>query len=229
MGIEVQLGAMVVDVDATGLVVQDKDGRQRRIEAVTKMWAAGVQASPLGRQLAEQSGADIDRAGRVEVLPDLTLPGHPEVFVVGDMARTGLPGVAQVAIQTSRHAAETIKRRLKGAAPQKPFAYHDKGNMATISRFQAVASIGRIRMAGFLAWLMWLAVHLVYIIGFKNRLTTLLHWLVSFLGRGRAERTATSQQVAGRMALARLDRAGPLGPDRLLREAVAESAAARGA
>ena len=228
MGIEVQLGALVVDVDALGLVVKEKSGSRRRIEAVTKVWAAGVQASPLGRQLAEQSDAETDRAGRVKVLPDLTLPGHPEVFVVGDMALLGLPGVAQVAIQTARHAADTIARRVKGQSEQKPFAYHDKGNMATISRFQAVASIGkRIRLAGFVAWLMWLAVHLVYIIGFKNRLTTLLHWTVSFLGRGRAERTATQQQVAGRTALARLGRPGPMGPDQVIRESV-EASAARG-
>ncbi len=221
LGIEVRLGQMVVDVDATGLVVKDTTtGEESRLEAVTKVWAAGVQASPLGRQLGEQSGAEVDRAGRVAVLPDLTLPGHPEVFVCGDMALLGLPGVAQVAIQTARHAADTIRRRLDGKREQDPFSYHDKGNMATISRFQAVVDIqGRIRMAGFLAWLMWLAVHLFYIIGFKNRLTTLLHWLVSFLGRGRAERTATAQQVAARGALRRLGLAGPLGPDAVLRDA----------
>jgi NADH dehydrogenase len=205
LGIEVQLGAMVDDVDATGLVVKDKDGTHRRIEAVTKVWAAGVAASPLGRQLAEQSGAPLDRAGRVEVLPDLTLPGHPEVFVVGDMAQLHLPGVAQVAIQGARYAADTIVARSKGRAAPAPFRYHDKGNMATISRFQAVASIGeRVRLVGFVAWLMWLAVHLFYVIGFKNRLSTLIHWLVSFLGRGRAERVATQQQVYGRLALEQL-------------------------
>ena len=226
LGIEVQLGAMVVDVDATGLVVQDHDGTRRRIEAVTKVWAAGVAASPLGAQLAEQSGAHTDRAGRVEVQPDLTLPGHPDVFVIGDMALLGLPGVAQVAIQTGRHAADTIARRQRGVGPQAAFRYHDKGNMATISRFQAVAAIGdHIRLAGFLAWLMWLAVHLVYIIGFKNRLTTLLHWTVSFLGRGRAERTATQQQVAARMALVRLGRPGPLGADQVIRESAERSLA----
>ena len=226
LGIEVQLGAMVVDVDATGLVVQDHDGRRRRIEAVTKVWAAGVAASPLGAQLAEQSGAHTDRAGRVEVQPDLTLPGHPDVFVIGDMALLGLPGVAQVAIQSGRHAADTIARRQRGDRPQPAFTYRDKGNMATISRFQAVAAIGdRIRLAGFIAWLMWLAVHLVYIIGFKNRLTTLLHWTVSFLGRGRAERTATQQQVAARMALVRLGRPGPLGADQVIRESAERSLA----
>ncbi len=228
LGIEVQLGAMVVDVDATGLVVQDVDGGRRRIDAVTKVWAAGVQASPLGALLAEQSGAGLDRAGRVQVQPDLTLPGHPEVFVVGDLAAQGLPGVAQVAIQGGRYAADTVRSRQEGRPPPGPFAYRDKGNMATISRFQAVASIGeRIRMAGFVAWLMWLAVHLVYIIGFKNRLTTLLHWAVSFLGRGRSERTATSQQVAARTALVRLGMPGPTGPDQVLRDA-AEASRARG-
>ncbi len=219
LGIEVQLGALVDDVDVNGLVVKDRDGSHRRIEAVTKIWAAGVAASPLGRQLAEQSGAELDRAGRVAVGPDLTLPGHPEVFVVGDMADLHLPGVAQVAIQGARYAADTIKARLKGGEAPAPFRYHDKGNMATISRFQAVASIGEhVRLAGFVAWLMWLAVHLFYIIGFKNRLSTLIHWMVSFLGRGRAERTATQQQVAARTALVRLGRPGPTGPDEVLRE-----------
>ncbi len=227
LGVEVQLGAMVVGVDATGLVVKDKDGTTRRVEGVTKIWAAGVAASPLARQLGEQSGAEVDRAGRVRVLPDLTLPGHPEVFVVGDMAAQDLPGVAQVAIQGARYAADTIRDRTVGKGPRAPFAYHDKGNMATISRFSAVAEIGRVRTIGFVAWVMWLAVHLVYIIGFKNRLTTLLHWVVSFLGRGRAERTATTQQVAARTALHRLGHGGPMGPDRVLRESREAAGAAR--
>ena len=202
--IEVQLGAKVVDVDATGIEVEDPSGIRRRIEAATKIWAAGVAASPLGQQLAEQSGATLDRSGRIHVLPDLTLPGHPEVYVLGDMiALDALPGVAQVAIQGARYAAKDISRRLRGGSPAGPFHYRDKGSMATVSRFQAVASVGPLRLSGFIAWLMWLAVHLVYIIGFKNRLTTLLHWTVSFLGRGRSERVSTQQQVFGRQALAR--------------------------
>ncbi len=205
LGVEVQLGAMVTGVDATGIDVKDSDGSTRRIESVTKVWAAGVQASELGVQLAEQSGAPVDRAGRVQVNDDLTLPGHPEVFVVGDMAAlNGYPGVAQVAIQGARHAADQIKRRLAGKEPAGPFIYKDKGSMATISRFSAVASIGRLRLSGFVAWLLWLAVHLVYIIGFKHRLTTLLHWAVSFLGRGRSERTVTEQQVFARTAIEQL-------------------------
>jgi len=205
LGVEVQLGAMVVDVDERGLVVRDKDGSQRRIDAVTKIWAAGVQASPLGRTLAEQTGAPLDRAGRIGVNPDLTLPGYPEVFVVGDMiALDNLPGVAQVAIQGAKYAASQIKNHLSGKPAAAPFHYFDKGSMATISRFRAVALVGRLRLTGLIAWLMWLAVHLVYITGFKNRLTALLHWAISFVGRGRSERTATEQQIFARSALARL-------------------------
>ena len=207
LGIEVQLGSMVVDVDERGLEVQDKDGTRRRIDAVTKIWAAGVQASPLGRTLADQSGASLDRAGRIGVNPDLTLPGHPEVFVVGDMiALDNLPGVAQVAIQGAKYAAKEIDNRLAGKAPQEPFKYFDKGSMAIISRFRAVAMIGKLRLSGFIAWLMWLAVHLVYITGFKNRVTALLHWTISFIGRGRSERTTTMQQIFARAALNRLER-----------------------
>jgi NADH dehydrogenase len=207
IGVEVQLGALVTDVDADGLEVKDADGQVRRIPAATKIWAAGVQASPLGRLLGQQTGAEVDRAGRISVLPDLTLPGHPEIHVVGDMmALDKLPGVAQVAIQGARYSAKAIERRLAGKAPQDPFRYHDKGSMATISRFHAVADINRFKFEGFLAWLTWLVVHLFYIVGFKSRVTTVLHWTVSFLGRGRAERVATQQQVYGRLAL---EHAGP--------------------
>jgi len=202
MGVEIRLGAKVVDVDVTGIEVEHTDGTRQRIESICKVWAAGVSASPLGAQLAEQSGAGLDRAGRVEVLPDLTLPGHPEVFVVGDMmALDRLPGVAQVAIQSGRYAADQITRRLDDQPPREPFHYVDKGSMATISRFSAVASIGKMRFSGFAAWLLWLFIHLLYIIGFKHRVTTLLHWAISFIGRGRAERVVTEQQVFARNAI----------------------------
>ncbi|MBX9246901.1 NAD(P)/FAD-dependent oxidoreductase [Actinotalea ferrariae] len=202
LGIEVQLGQKVVGVDADGVDLEDADGRTSRIASRTKVWAAGVAASPLGRRLAEQSGATVDRAGRVEVLPDCTLPGHPEVFVIGDMMSLDrLPGVAQVAMQSGHHAADQIRRRLQGRETGQPFRFHDKGSMATVSRFHAVASVGKVEVSGFIAWLMWLGVHLVYLIGFKNRITTLLHWLVSFVGSGRSERTATLQQVRARGAL----------------------------
>jgi NADH dehydrogenase len=195
--VEVQLGAKVVGMDRDSIDVEDTDGTRRRIPAFCKIWAAGVQASPLAGQLAEQSGAEVDRAGRVLVEPDLTLRGHPEVHVVGDMASLNdYPGVAQVAIQGARHAAKAIR-----TGEHKPFAYKDKGSMATVSRFHAVASIKGLRFSGFIAWLLWLAVHIVYIVGFKSRVTTVLHWAVSFLGRGRSERVATEQQVLARLAL----------------------------
>ncbi len=205
LGVEVQLGAMVVGVDERGLEVEDKDGTRRRINAVTKVWAAGVEASPLGKTLAEQTGASLDKAGRVGVNPDLTLPGHPEVFVVGDMIDLDhLPGVAQVAIQGAKYAARTIDDRLRGKDPQQPFHYFDKGSLATISKFSAVATIGKVRLTGFVAWLMWLGVHLVYLTGFKNQVTALLHWSVTFFGNDRSQRTATEQQIFARQALQRL-------------------------
>ena len=208
MGVEVQLNAKVVDVDDLGIEVEDPDGSRRRIEARTKIWAAGVSASPLGRQLADQTAAEVDRSGRVLVEPDLTLPGHPEVFVIGDMmALDDLPGVSPVAIQGAKHAARQITARLKGRETGTPFRYRDKGSMATISRFRAVASVGPLHLRGFIAWVAWLAVHLLYLTAFKNRLSALGHWAVSFVGRGRSERTATFQQVVARTRLQQLEQA----------------------
>jgi NADH dehydrogenase len=193
LGIEVWLAERVVAVDERGLTVQDKSGTQTRIPARTVVWAAGVAASPLAKSLAEQSGAELDRGGRVKVQPDCTLPGHPEVFVIGDMmSLNDYPGVAQVAMQQGKYAANQIDRRVHRRPDLQPFKYFDKGSMATISRFRAVASVGPLRFAGFIAWLLWLVVHVMYLVGFKNRVTTVLHWAVSFLGRGRAERTTTN-------------------------------------
>ncbi|SDH12044.1 NAD(P)/FAD-dependent oxidoreductase [Klenkia brasiliensis] len=207
IGVEIQLGAMVTGLDANGLDVKEGD-TTRRITAATKIWAAGVQASPLGALLAQQCDVTVDRAGRVEVQPDLTLPGHPEVFVVGDMMSLDkLPGVAQVAIQGGRFAADRIAATVEGRRHKEKFEYFDKGSMATISRYKAVADLGKIKVTGFLAWAMWLLVHLVYIVGFKSRFTTTFSWIVSFLGKGRAQRVATQQQVYGRLALEKL------GPD----------------
>ncbi|EHI10937.1 NADH dehydrogenase [Mycolicibacterium thermoresistibile ATCC 19527] len=207
MGVEIQLGAMVTDVDRNGITVKDSDGTVRRIESACKVWSAGVSASPLGKDLAEQSGAELDRAGRVKVLPDLSLPGHPNVFVVGDMAAVeGVPGMAQGAIQGARHAAKLIKNELKGADPadREPFQYFDKGSMATVSRFSAVAKIGPLEFGGFIAWLAWLFLHLVYIVGFKARLTTALSWIVTFLGSHRGQLTITEQQAFARTRIEEL-------------------------
>ena len=207
-GVEVQLGAMVTHVDGTGIEIKDRDGSERRIEAMTKVWAAGVSASPLGKMLADKTGAEVDRAGRLHVEEDLTLKGHPEIFVVGDMINLkGYPGVAQLAIQGGRYAAKEILGRLAGKEPQGPFAYFDKGSMATISKYSAVASIGKVKLTGFIAWLAWLAVHLMAMVGFKNRVTTLINWIITFVGNDRSERVTTHQQVFARRAME------DLGPD----------------
>ena len=207
LGVEVMLGGMVTEVDERGLEVKFKDGRVERINSVAKIWAAGVQANPLGKTLSEQTGAPLDRAGRIAVNPDLTLPGHPEVFVVGDMiALDNLPGVAQVAIQGAKYAAKEIRNRVEGKQPQEPFKYFDKGSMAIISRFRAVAMVGKVRLSGVLAWLMWLGVHLVYLTGFKNQVSALMRWAITFISNNRSERTTTEQQIFARAALARLRR-----------------------
>src|SRR4051794_12700962 len=178
------------------------DPQLARIEAATKFWAAGVQASSLGRLLAKAANVEVDRAGRVKVQSDCTLPGHPEVFVIGDlMSLDNLPGLAQVAIQSGRHAAETIVRRISGDTTQRPFRYRDRGTLATISRLRAIAAIGPLRVWGFAAWLLWLVIHLGALTGFKNRLSVLLNWTIAFLGHGRAQRVITAQQVFARQAL----------------------------
>lgn len=205
IGVEVQLGAMVTSVDERGLELKDKDGTERRIDSVAKIWAAGVQANPLSKTLSEQSGAPLDRAGRIAVNSDLTLPGHPEVFVVGDMiSLDNLPGVAQVAIQGAKYAAKEIDHRIKGKTPQEPFKYFDKGSMAIISKFRAVASVGSLKLNGVIAWLMWLAIHLIYLTGFKSRVGALLSWAITFIGNSRSERTVTEQQIFARVAMQRL-------------------------
>lgn len=215
IGVEVQLGAVVVDVDEDGITVLDANGTTRRIESRTKVWAAGIAASPLAMHLATQAGLQVDRQGRVPVEGDCSLPGFPEVFVIGDMMDAGLPAVAQVAMQSGRYAAKVIAARIAGAPLQEPFRYVDKGSMATISRFAAVASVGRFRLSGFVAWLVWLVIHLLYLIGFKQRVTTLLHWTISFVGRGRSERAITRQQVVARRALDMLTPAQIGRPDRV--------------
>ena len=206
IGVEIKLNAMVTNLDATGLDLKHKDGSTERIDAICKVWAAGVQASPLGKTLADQSGVEVDRAGRVPVQPDLTLPGNPNVFVIGDMMSLDrLPGVAQVAIQGAKYAAKTIIADINGQPRPEKFKYFDKGSMAVISRFGAVAKINeKLQFSGFFAWVAWLGLHLIYVVGFKNRITTLLHWTITFLGSGRSERVTTEQQLVGRLAVKQL-------------------------
>jgi NADH dehydrogenase len=202
LGVELHFNTMVTGIDATGVDTNATKPALRRIDAVTKVWAAGVEASPLGRTLGEATGAAVDRAGRVAVEPDLTLPGHEEIFVVGDlMSLDQLPGVATVAKQAGRHAGKSIRRRVRGKDGAGHFRYRDPGSLATISRFRAIAVIGRLRFAGFAGWLLWLVVHLMYLTGFKNRIAVLFNWTIAFIGRGRPERAITAQQVFARRAL----------------------------
>jgi NADH dehydrogenase len=201
LGVTIRSRSVVTDVDPFGVDVRDADGTTERIVCRTKIWAAGVQASPLAGVLAEAGGATCDRAGRIVVNDDCTLPGHPEVFAIGDMmALRDLPGVAEVAMQSGIHAANTIKRRLHGEEAAM-FTYRDLGSMATISRFHAVVSFRKLRLSGFLGWLMWLLVHITFLTGFRNRLSAMFHWAGTFAAGGRAERTITVRQTVGRVVL----------------------------
>ena len=207
LGVDIRLGARVTGVDAEGLSLVNRDGSKGRIEAATKIWAAGVQGSPLGAMLARQSGAAVDQTGRVRVLPDLTLPGHPEVFVVGDLMSLDLPGVAEVAMQSGHHAAKTIVRRASGDEEQRPFRYHDLGTVATIGRYRAVLYVGPVRVTGLIGWLAWLVIHVTFLTGFKNRLSTLADWTIAFLGRGRSQRTITEPSALAHIGASQRRRA----------------------
>ncbi len=195
LGVEPLLGRMVVDVDAES-VSWEEHGKRVRMPARTVVWAAGVTASPLAAMLAEAAGAEVDKAGRLAVGPDLSVVGHPEVLALGDMVGVrgsdgtplGLPGLAPVAIQQGRYAAKAIATRLSGER-LRPFHYLDKGNLATIGRSKAVAELrGPVNLWGLPAWLAWLSVHIYYLIGFQNRLLVLLRWAFSFLTKGRGAR-----------------------------------------
>lgn len=205
-GVEVHLNAFVTDVDADSVTWRTAAGESVTVPSAAKVWAAGVRGNALGAILAEQTGAELDRAGRVVVDEHLALPGHPEVTVIGDLAALpGVPGMAQGAIQGARYVAGRIADRAAGRpVDDRPFSYVDKGSMATIAKFAAVVKIGRLELTGVVAWAAWLFLHLLYIAGFKSRITTLLHWAISFVGTGRTERVTTNQQLIGRLALEQL-------------------------
>lgn len=177
LGVEVRTGAMVTAVEPDGVRLGDE-----RIAANTIIWAAGVTAATIGQTL----GAEVDRSGRVVVNPDLTIPGHPEVFVAGDLALSigkdgkPLPGLAPVAIQQGRHAAANVRRAL-ASEPMEPFQYKDRGTLATIGRNRAVADIGPFKLSGFIAWVAWLFIHIVQLIGFRNRAVVMMQWAWSYL------------------------------------------------
>jgi NADH dehydrogenase len=186
LGVEVRTGALVSEIGAHHVTVGGE-----RIHAHTILWAAGNAASPLGRQV----GAATDRSGRVEVAPDLSVPGHPEVFVIGDLATITtkgriVPGVAPAAMQMGRHAAKNIRRDLEQRA-RVPFVYRNKGDLATIGRHRAIADFGRVQVSGFLAWWLWLFVHILYLAGFRNRLSVLVEWAYSYFTYERGARLIT--------------------------------------
>jgi NADH dehydrogenase len=196
LGIDVRTRTLVTDVREDGVTLRHGDAAEA-VRARTVLWAAGVEGSPLGRALAEASGAATDRAGHVAVEPDLTLRGHPELFVVGDLAlfehQTGkpLPGVAPVAMQQGKYVARAIEARLAGREVA-PFRYVDKGSMATIGRASAVAELAGLRFGGYLAWLTWLFVHLLYIVQFGNRVLVFVQWAWSYLTWARSARLITA-------------------------------------
>ncbi len=201
MGVELQMARRVVGVDPFGVDTESADGEKGRIECGTVIWAAGVQASPLAGLLAEATGAETDRAGRVAVLPDLSLPGHPEVFAVGDMATLdNLPGVCEVAMQGGLHAANTIKRRIKNE-DSVDFKYRDVGSAAAIGRFKAIVSVRGLRLSGFPGWVVWLFVHVAFLNGFGHRFTALWRWGRSMVGRARPERVFSVGHTGGDLSL----------------------------
>ena len=198
LGVEVRLGAEVVDIDADGVAVDDGGPTPGHVGARTVIWAAGVQASPLAAQLAAQSTAELDRAGRLRVEPDLTLPGHPEIFALGDMiALPGVPGTAQPAIQAGKYVAEVIRARLRRATPPGSFAYRNLGAMAVIGRDQAVAEIfGRFRLWGLPAFVTWGVLHVAYLVGWGSRVETLARWGWTLLARNHRERLISLASLA---------------------------------
>ncbi len=195
LGVEVLTGASVGAISPEA-VTFERDGVVQTLQARVVLWAAGVQASPLGRALRDATGCELDRAGRVVVGPDLSLPGRPEIFVIGDLASVRgpdgqlLPGVAPVAMQQGRYVARAIEARLRGRRPV-PFRYVHKGSLATIGRAAAVADFGRVRFGGYFAWLAWLFIHLLYVVEFENRLLVLVQWAWNYVTRNRSARLIT--------------------------------------
>jgi NADH dehydrogenase len=197
LGVTIRTGAVVTDIEKRSVTIREGE-RAETIPTRTVLWAAGVLGSPLGGCLSEQAGAPLDKAGRVIVESDLSVPGHPEIFVIGDLAsylhQTGqpLPGVAQPAIQEGKYVADTIERRLRGEQPR-PFHYFDKGNMATIGRGAAVADLRGLHLTGVLAWLLWIFIHLLYIVQFQNRLLIMLQWAWLYISFDRSARLITGE------------------------------------
>jgi NADH dehydrogenase len=197
LGVRPRLGARVTAIDAEGVTVEAA-GQTEHIATRTVLWAAGVRASSLGRKLAERAGAPLDRAGRVLVEPDLSVTGHPEIHVIGDLASLAqdgkpLPGLAPVAMQQGRYVADLLVRKLRGQS-MRPFRYFDKGALATIGRNRAVAQFGSLHVSGFPAWFLWVFVHLMYLVEFENRLLVFVEWVYNYITRNRGARLITNNR-----------------------------------
>ena len=206
LGVDVRLNAMVTNVTEDAVTYKNmKNEEEVTIEAATKIWSAGVSASPLGKMVADQAGVESDRAGRVSVNEDLTVGEYNNVYIVGDMISLNrLPGVAQVAIQGGTHVGKLIEAKIdeeSTANEAEPFDYFDKGSMAVISRFNAVVKLGKTEFSGFPAWISWLGLHIAYIVGFRSRTLVALHWLLNAVSRDRGNLEITQQQRVARNAL----------------------------
>jgi NADH:ubiquinone reductase (H+-translocating) len=205
LGVRVRAGVMVTEIDAEGVTLSTKS-RSERIRTRTVIWAAGVTPSEFGRQLVKRTAAETDKGGRIKVNPDLTIPNYPDIFVVGDLAfstkpdGTPLPGVAQVAMQGGAYAAKTIAKRAQGKQEDKPFHYFDKGDIAVIGRAAAVANVFGVHLSGFIAWLVWLFIHLMYLVQFQSRILVLVQWGFEYMTFSRGARLITGHTASDILA-----------------------------
>jgi len=196
LGVEQHMHSIVTQVDGSGLLVRDGDGKVTRYDAATVLWTAGVQAPPVAAAIAEATGCKCDRTGRILVNKDLTIPDHPEIFVIGDlMSLNGLPGVAEVAMQGGLYAGRHIRRAVVGRPLANPFRYRDLGSAAYLCRGRAVVSVGRLRFGGFLGWWVWLFIHIGFLTGYRNRIGAVFSWWFAFTRNLRRERTYTTREV----------------------------------
>jgi NADH:ubiquinone reductase (H+-translocating) len=196
LGVELHMGSIVTHVDADGLVARDHDGNETRYTAKTVLWTAGVEAPPFAAAVAAATGAQTDRAGRIMVRDDFTIPGHPEISVIGDMMKLrDLPGVAEVAMQSGLYAGRRVRHELTGEGEIKPFRYIDLGSAAYIARGTAVVTAGRLRLSGFPGWVVWLFIHIAFLTGYRNRAGAILTWWVAFTRDIRRERAYTTREV----------------------------------
>ena len=196
LGVEQHMHSIATQIDYTGLTVRAQDGAETHYDAATVLWTAGVAAPSVATAIAHATGAKQDRAGRIEVGPDLTIPGHPEIMVTGDvMSLNKLPGVAEVAMQTGLYAGRSIRHQLRGEVYNKPFRYYDLGSAAYLSRGRAVVSVGKLQFAGFPGWAVWLFIHIGFLTGYRNRIGAVFSWWFAFTRDLRRERTYTTKQV----------------------------------